>query len=320
MKLAIQFGEVEKIQFQPSQDGNSDFAIVEFISIEAAEAAKERLGKGGFGVVRHVIEIKSQFNAAWKELNYETPEEIEMVNKEIEIMNKIYVIVKNSNSSSFIHIVQPLGLIIDGENHKAFLVMEYCSGGDLQQYINDMINKGTLISDDKFWEIIGQLGSSIFQLHSHGIIHGDLKPSNVLLTSDFRIKLADFGSARELQEGKTSITLLAGTNLYLAPEIHIAGIQNLKKKQKFSVDIWACGIMLYELLAQHHPFTFGWTNIPQQEFIRRVIYDNPPELPNHYPENMRNLIKAMLVKNPDHRITAEQIMNVPEVIASLAKK
>ncbi|KAA6382050.1 MAG: hypothetical protein EZS28_022426, partial [Streblomastix strix] len=130
----------------------------------------------------------------------------------------------------------------------------------------------------------------------------------------------DFGSARELQEGKTSITLRAGTNLYLAPEIHTQGIQNLKKRQKFSVDIWACGIMLYELLAHVHPFTLGQTNISQQEFMRRVINDNPPELPLHYPESMRNLIKAMLVKNPDQRITAEQIMKVPEVNASLAKK
>ncbi|KAA6363265.1 MAG: putative NEK protein kinase, partial [Streblomastix strix] len=272
-----------------------------FISVEQ----KQRLGKGGFGVVGHVIKIGTQLDAAWKELNYETAEEIEMVNKENEIMNMIYGIVKNSNSLSFIHIVQPLGLIIDEKDHKAYIVMEYCSGGDLQQYIKDMINKGTEITVEKCWEIIGQLGSSIFQLHQHQIIHGDLKPSNVLLTGDFKIKLADFGLARELQEGRTSTTLRAGTK---------------KPKQKFATDIWACGIILYELLTHKHPFTFGKTNILQQEFIRRVINEDPPELPLHYPENMRKLIKAMLVKNPETRITAEQIMQVPEVIASLAKK
>ncbi|KAA6332196.1 MAG: hypothetical protein EZS28_053304, partial [Streblomastix strix] len=89
---------------------------------------KERLGKGGFGVVRHVIEKRTQLHAAWKEVNYETPEEIQIVNKEIEIMQKIYEIVLKSNSS-FIHIVQPLGLIIDKEDHKAYIVLEYCSKG-----------------------------------------------------------------------------------------------------------------------------------------------------------------------------------------------
>ncbi|KAA6388516.1 MAG: putative Serine/threonine-protein kinase Nek5 [Streblomastix strix] len=262
-----------------------------------------KLGFGGFGVVWLQKEISSGNLVAIKELRYYSEDEKLNVNNEIKVQKDSYEIFSQS-SPSFIHIVKPYGFFLNDKGDKAFIVMEYCSGGDLNTYIKDMIRKGTEIN---------------IELHSHDIIHGDLKPQNVLLTKDFKIKLADFGLARELQEGRTSVTFRAGTNLYFAPEILNAGNQELKRL-KFSADIWACGIILYELLAHKHPFDLDQTNFSQYKFMHRVINDEPSQLPAHYPENMRNLIKTMLIKNPGNRITAEQIMQVPEVIASLAKQ
>ncbi|KAA6368470.1 MAG: putative MAP kinase kinase family domain protein [Streblomastix strix] len=220
---------------------------------------KERLGKGAFGVVRHVIERKTQLHAAWKEVNYETPEEIEMVNNEIEIMKKIYGIVLKTNSS-FIHIVQPLGFFTNQRKDKAYIVLEYCSEGDLRQYIDNMKKSGTIISPQKTFEMIFELAYSLYQLHSNGILHADLKPENILLVGGFKVKLADFGLAHQFQVGREWTTAHGGTFPYKAPEIMCSKNNDKqpheinKLKETSAADIWAFGVMIFELIAQRHPF------------------------------------------------------------------
>ncbi|KAA6370866.1 MAG: hypothetical protein EZS28_033607, partial [Streblomastix strix] len=124
-----------------------------------------------------------------------------------------------------------------------------------------------------------------------------------------------FGLSRKLQQGKDYLPFIGGTLLYLPPEFlqvksGQSGEQQLSISQIKAADIWALGITLFEILAQYHPFVGSDIGIPLNELIRRVTEDNPPELPLHYPENMRNLIKAMLDKNPDQRITAKQIIYI----------
>ncbi|KAA6393677.1 MAG: hypothetical protein EZS28_010793 [Streblomastix strix] len=70
---------------------------------------------------------------------------------------------------------------------------------------------GTMITPQKAFEMIGQIASSLYQLHSNGILHLDLKPENVLLVNGFKVKLSDFGLARQLQVGREYITAHGGT-------------------------------------------------------------------------------------------------------------
>ncbi|KAA6368435.1 MAG: hypothetical protein EZS28_036037 [Streblomastix strix] len=133
-------------------------------------------------------EISTQNIAAIKECDYDTDEEKQMVNKEVAVMRDIYQIISQSaQQSQFLHIVQPLGFFLNED--KAYLVMEYCAGGDLRKYINNLMKMQADISQKLAWELIGQIASSIFQLHVNGIIHGDMKPENVLLTEDLKMKL-----------------------------------------------------------------------------------------------------------------------------------
>ncbi|KAA6354870.1 MAG: putative Nek4 protein, partial [Streblomastix strix] len=162
----------------------------------------QRLGKGSFGEVWLIEELSTNEQMAWKKMDYSTKEERKIADNEIKMVRDSYEIFHSSNSP-FLHVIKPLGFFLNDSRNEAFLVLEYCSGGDLHSYIKDMISKGLEISDAKAFEIIGQVGSAIHQLHSHRIIHGDLKLSNVLLTSDFKVKLADFGLARVLRDGRT---------------------------------------------------------------------------------------------------------------------
>ncbi|KAA6358750.1 MAG: hypothetical protein EZS28_045723, partial [Streblomastix strix] len=98
----------------------------------------KKIGKDKFGNVYNMQEISTQLIVAIKECDYDTDEEKEMVNKEVSVMRDIYGTISKSaqQSSSFLHIVQPLGFFINED--KAYFVMEYCAGGDLRKYINDL--------------------------------------------------------------------------------------------------------------------------------------------------------------------------------------
>ncbi|KAA6366248.1 MAG: putative G2-specific protein kinase, partial [Streblomastix strix] len=225
----------------------------------------------------------------------------------------IRIIRQSTHQSQFIHVVEPLGFFVNEDEDKAYLVMELCSGGDLRGYIKNLQKIGAEIGDKKCWEFVTSIVSAVNQLHIHNIIHGDLKPENVLLTENFKVKLADFGLTRKLQQGREYQTYHGGTKFYLAPEIQKDEINQIlaaeKQNQKLpfkrvtqtkAVDIWAIGIMLYELLAQHHPFIHSdddLADISDIQIAHRIVTEEPSELPSHYPDSLRNLIKAMLSKN-----------------------
>ncbi|KAA6389053.1 MAG: hypothetical protein EZS28_015418 [Streblomastix strix] len=90
-------------------------------------------------------------------------------------------------------------------------------------------------------------------------------------------------------------------------------------KQTKAIDVWGIGIILSELLAKRHPFYDEKEKgkISSEELVRRITQEEPVELPQKYPELMRNLIKRMLIKDPKQRITSNEILAVPQVASKL---
>ncbi|KAA6404148.1 MAG: putative serine/threonine protein kinase [Streblomastix strix] len=290
----------------------------------------KKIGRGRFGTVFSMQEIRTQRIVAIKECDYDTEELKSMMNREIEVMKDIIRIIRQSaHQSQFIHVVEPLGFFVNEDEDKAYLVMELCSGGDLRGYIKNLQRIGAEIGAKKCWEFVSSIVSAVYQLHVNGIMHMDLKPENVLLTEDIKVKLADFGLSRKLQQGKEYLTHHGGTTFYLPPEllraetvqVGAAGRQPQQKRmQTKGADIYAIGVMLYELLAQHHPFIGNddeSADLSELEIVRRIVDEEAPELPSHYPDSLRKLIKAMLSKDPSRRISAEEILSIPEVAANL---
>ncbi|KAA6376480.1 MAG: putative NEK protein kinase [Streblomastix strix] len=315
---------IQQQQIQPQ----SGFTFVTTWKISDFDL-KERLGKGRYGIVRHVIEKRTQRHMAWKEMNYEEEEEKEFVKREKDQMINAYQTLKQSSSSSSIPVVQPYGFFVSDDGYRAYIVMEYCSGGDLRKFIDNQKKLKQFISPQKIWEIATQIISSLNQLYTSGItVHSDHRPEKVLLTSDLKVKLAEFGIDRPQQAGKDFIFTNDRMKLYKAPEL----LKNTKTEendtsgnqlvipqrvnQTRTSDIWAFGTMLFELLALRHPFIDD-ESLSEEEFVHRVVNEQRSNIPTHYPDSLKNLIRKMLNKDPKLRITIKEILKYPEVVAIL---
>jgi serine/threonine-protein kinase len=130
----------------------------------------------------------------------------------------------------------------DGET--AYLVMEYLPGITLR----DLLQEHKVLTTVQALDIMEAILSGLAAAHKNGIVHRDLKPENVLLADDGRIKISDFGLARAATANTATGDALLGTIAYLSPELVTRGIADARS------DIYAVGIMLYEMLAGEQPF------------------------------------------------------------------
>ena len=126
----------------------------------------------------------------------------------------------------------------------AYLVMEYLPGITLR----DLLNERHVLTTEQTFDILEAVLSGLAAAHKAGIVHRDLKPENVLLADDGRIKIGDFGLARAASANTATGAALLGTIAYLSPELVTRGIADTRS------DIYAVGIMLFEMLAGEQPF------------------------------------------------------------------
>src|SRR3954451_10788587 len=127
----------------------------------------------------------------------------------------------------------------------AFLAMEYVPGRTLRDLMRE---RGTL-SPREALDVMEPVLDALGAAHAAGLVHRDVKPENVLLADDGRLKVADFGLARAVNSATTSQTgLLLGTVAYLAPEQVERGLANARS------DVYAAGVLLFEMLTGAKPF------------------------------------------------------------------
>ncbi|MEO5743015.1 MAG: protein kinase [Terracoccus sp.] len=174
------------------------------------------------------------------------------------------------------------------EEGSAFLVMELVPG----EALSTVLEREHVLPTDKVLDIVAQTASALHAAHAAGLVHRDIKPGNLLITPDGRVKITDFGIARIADQVPLTATgQVMGTVQYLSPE------QASGHPASPTTDIYSLGIVAYEALAGRRPFT----GESQVAIAMAQINEAPPELPLTISEPVRNLVFACIAKNPADR-------------------
>lgn len=184
-----------------------------------------------------------------------------------------------------------------------YLVMSYISGGTLQDRL------GRPMAIEEVVDIISQVGEGLAFAHKRGVVHRDIKPGNILLTEDGQAVIADLGIAKILAASPlTKTSTVIGTPEYMSPEQGI-GAKNVDERS----DIYALGVMLYEMLTGQVPFQ---ADTPLA-LVHKHVYE-PPPLPHSLNPTIPPAIERVVLKALDKKPEA-RYQNVEQMVEALCK-
>ena len=272
---------------------------------------KETIGKGTFSVVKLGEHLKTKQKVAIKILDKEklkTKEDLIRIQREIKILSML-------DHPNIIKTYK-----ISETPKKYYIIMEYCEGGELFDYIVEKERLDENESSIFFYQLINALD----YIHSKGVAHRDLKPENLLLSQKKFIKIIDFGLSNFFEVGVGGLETPCGSPSYASPEIIRGEVYD-----GFKIDVWASGIILYAMLCGYLPFDddeeeekeeendrkyFSQSNTNNKEeksedneVLFQKILEGKIEFPNYLSETAIDLIKKMLVVEPEDRIEIKDI-------------
>ncbi|EHB01069.1 Sperm motility kinase 3 [Heterocephalus glaber] len=183
--------------------------------------------------------------------------------------------------------------VIESED-KVYLVLEYVTGGNLRQRI--LRTENHRLPEEEARGVFQDIMGAMDYCHAQGIVHGDLKPQNVLINSQGHTKICDFGAGSRFLPGK-EVAVTYGTLKYCAPERLLD-----RRYEGPPLDVWALGIILYELLTGQLPFNGDKTEMVQTMLSGRC------SCPQSISRDAQDLIWNLLCFNPRMRPTAQEVL------------
>lgn len=250
---------------------------------------RRELGKGAMGVVYEGFDPVIERTVAIKTIRSEQLEKSQAVEilarfkREAQAAGRL-------NHPNIVAIYDYDEVVAEGESARvAFIAMEFIKGRELKDYFD--ANQRFVLKEIE--RIMGELLDALNHAHTHGVVHRDMKPANVILLADGRVKVADFGIARIETSELTQAGTVLGTPSYMSPE------QFLGQPVDGRSDLFSCGVMLYQFLTGEKPFTGTVTTI-----MHKVLKEEPlpPSMLNvTLPPTWDAVVKKAMAKNPAER-------------------
>ncbi|GIQ80206.1 hypothetical protein KIPB_000966 [Kipferlia bialata] len=257
----------------------------------------DTIGRGSFGTVTRVKNRQDGKIYACKDISYGR-----MSEKEKELLVSEVNLLREMDHE---YIVKYKDRILDKNRQRIYIYMEYCSGGDLASYIKRHKSQRNYVSENTVWAVFIQMLKALHYCHTHRpkmILHRDIKPGNIMMTSTSAVKLGDFGLARTLGDYSLARTNV-GTPLYMSPE------QIQKRPYNDKCDIWALGCLLFELASLVPPFEA--TSVAGLNLKIKAGKFNP--LPAQYSAELSGIVRSMLSHDPKSRPSTTDLVKLPTV-------
>ena len=246
------------------------------------------LGRGSFAKVHHARNVETGEEVAIKIMDKDhlarSGAAQRQVMREIDIMRRV----------RHPHVVRIHEVM--ATRRSIFVVMEFVGGGSLDAYLVHRAGRG--VGEAPARRVFQQLVSALDYCHSLGVYHRDIKPDNILVDAAGNIKVADFGLSALAGTAQREALLhtVCGTPMFIAPEVFMRrGYDGAR------ADVWACGVVLFALVAGRFPFNHKDTSL--YHMIRRCDYHCPP----WFSPGLVRLVRRLLCPDPARRIAIPQI-------------
>ncbi len=250
-----------------------------------------KIGRGSSGIVYMGYHRDGHVKVAIKRINISN--ELGRSHKFENLWNEINIM----KSLRHPNIVTLYNVNMDIPRGIVYLIMEYCDGHDLTEYIDRSI-----FDLEEIQNFMSQIKDGLKYLRKEGIVHRDLKPHNILLHHD-TIKIADFGLSVINKNDNKLMKTVCGSPMYMSPEI----IEH--KKYTTKSDLWSIGIILYQLIYHEHPYSQcrNLHDLTNQMNISPIKYPDTPNLDSL----TMDLLQGLLNKDCHYRISWDDFFDHP---------
>lgn len=260
----------------------------------------KKLGQGGFGTVFLVRDNRDQKLYVMKEVDLSKTDEKgrQEALKEASFLKQM----SHPNIIGYNEYFEGLGPPKGRMGRRSpmlYIVMAYADGGDLEAKIKNARGRG--FSETQVMDWLVQVLLALKHIHDRKILHRDIKTQNIFLTRNNTVKLGDFGIAKNLAHTFAKAKTQIGTPYYLSPEICSERPYDAKS------DIWAVGVVLYEMMCLKHPFTAQ--SMP--ELLRKIVHGGYLPPPRTFSKDLRGLLDNLLKKDPRQRPSVNEILGYP---------
>ncbi|XP_077477260.1 serine/threonine-protein kinase PLK4 isoform X2 [Stigmatopora argus] len=246
------------------------------------------LGKGSYGCVYRAKSIKTGLEVAIKTIDKKSMHQVKMVQR---VTSEVEIHCRLKHPS-----ILELYTCFEDDNY-VYMVLEMCHNGAMHNYLKE---RKAPFTEEEARHFMHQIVKGMIYLHTHSILHRDLSLSNLLLTHNMNLKIADFGLATQLEHPNEKHFTMCGTPNYISPEVATRSAHGLES------DIWSLGCMFYTFLKGHPPFD---TNTAKHTLSKVVI--GHYEMPANVSPQARDLIHRLLQKDPAHRLGLSEVLDHP---------
>ena len=247
------------------------------------------LGQGGMGVVYKCFDETAGIEVALKAL----PPELSHNSLEMEDIKENFQLV---HALFHPHIAASNNLERNPENGNYYLIMECCEGEDLRRWIKRKRKDNPLTLDDVL-PVIRQVADALDYAHGEKVMHRDIKPGNIMINSDGKVKVLDFGLAAQIHTSMTRVSMAyhgtSGTGPYMAPE------QWRGRAQGAAADQYALAVMAYEMLAGRLPFESTDPSV-----LREAVLNDTSEEITDLPAAAQSALKRAMSKEAAERFNS----------------